>query len=488
MKTSGTSWFEIDKTGLANLMQRKGPAWWAYELVQNAVDEIGVTAVTFKIEPSNSRGRVLVTVTDNSPNGWDHLSDAWTMFAPSKKAGDPLRRGRFNIGEKLFLSICDEAEIYSMKAGVRFNVDGTRSPNRKRTEVGTVVRARVKLKRDEVKDVVDGLGRIIPPEGVTIFVDDAISKRRLKVEEPVSKAGSTSATLPTEYANDEGQMRRTTRRTTVTAWNSMDGVGRLFEMGIPVCEIDAPYWVDVGQVVPMSIERDSVTEGYLRKLYGALLDITSAELEPEETAAGWVDSGLPTARPEAVKDVVETRFGDDAVVTDPSSPESVKEAINSGSTVIPSTAFSREAWGSIRSAREEFPDLAPSAGQAFPVGLQTGPEGVAPLGEDEITPAMEEFKDYALGVIRHLLLLSGRVRFYEGGPGWAAAWGPDRTLMVNVDCFPIDADEPTAVGADDLLLHEIAHEYEPDHLTHAYHEACTSLGARLRSYGPRFRE
>jgi hypothetical protein len=44
------------------------------------------------------------------------LSHAFTLFAESVKKGDAEKRGRFNLGEKLVLALCDEATSRARRA------------------------------------------------------------------------------------------------------------------------------------------------------------------------------------------------------------------------------------------------------------------------------------------------------------------------------------------------------------------------------------
>ncbi|MEK7783019.1 MAG: hypothetical protein AAB279_03720, partial [Candidatus Binatota bacterium] len=69
----------------------------ARELVQNAWDE-STKKCEFKAEWKN--GVANISVTDDSPEGFRDLSDAFTLFAPTYKRADPTKRGRFNLGEK----------------------------------------------------------------------------------------------------------------------------------------------------------------------------------------------------------------------------------------------------------------------------------------------------------------------------------------------------------------------------------------------------
>src|SRR6185369_16888948 len=116
-------WFTVDKAGLGKILARRGKAFVLYELVQNAWDtaaknvEVSLTAVP-------NRPLVEIVVKDDDPDGFKDLSHAFTLFAESEKKGDPTRRGRFNLGEKLVLALCEEARIDSTKGSVIFNAEG----------------------------------------------------------------------------------------------------------------------------------------------------------------------------------------------------------------------------------------------------------------------------------------------------------------------------------------------------------------------------
>ena len=44
------NWFEVDKQGLAKILERKGKEFALFELVQNCWDEPGVTKVSVALE------------------------------------------------------------------------------------------------------------------------------------------------------------------------------------------------------------------------------------------------------------------------------------------------------------------------------------------------------------------------------------------------------------------------------------------------------
>ena len=120
------NWFEIDKAGLAKILQRKGIEFALFELIQNAWDENGVTQVIVKLVPHETPGYAILEVIDNAPKGFDNIEHAYTLFAESKKKADPEKRGRFNIGEKLVLALARDARITTTKGTVTFNENGRR--------------------------------------------------------------------------------------------------------------------------------------------------------------------------------------------------------------------------------------------------------------------------------------------------------------------------------------------------------------------------
>lgn len=123
-------WFDIDKGGLAKLMARRGKAFILYELIQNAWDQRS-SIVHVELTKAGERVAVL-PVDDDDPEGFADLRHAWTLFAESGKKADPERRGRFNLGEKLVLAVCEEASISSTSGTVMFDAKGRHRSRRRR--------------------------------------------------------------------------------------------------------------------------------------------------------------------------------------------------------------------------------------------------------------------------------------------------------------------------------------------------------------------
>jgi len=126
-------WFTVDKDGLAKVLGRRGKAFAMLELIQNAWDAPGATQVEVTLKPA-ARGRTLLIVEDNSPNGFSDLAHAYTLFKESEKKADPTKRGRFDVGEKLVLAICDCARICTTRGTLMFDQAGRRELPEKRDQ------------------------------------------------------------------------------------------------------------------------------------------------------------------------------------------------------------------------------------------------------------------------------------------------------------------------------------------------------------------
>lgn len=462
------NWFDIDRDGLAALLDRRGRHRTILEPVSNAFDEDGVTNVAVTLVSAGG-GRARFTITDDAPDGFTRLSDAWTMFAPSKKKGDADKRGRFNLGEKLFLAACVEATIHTTTGRVRFDADG-RVVTRHRRPTGSELHAFLRFTRDDLAAACDLLRQVIVPAGITYTVNHEVIPTRTPVR-------TFTAQLPTEYEDADGQWRHTTRRTEVRLYHpAVPGQAHIYELGIPVVPDEGlTFDVSVEQKVPLNTDRDNVTPAWLRKLRTAVLDATADLIDSETANAAWVRDALPAASPEAVNRVLDKRFGERRVVHDPSDPEANKIAVSKGYTVIHGSMLDRGTW---RTVREH--GLARPAGQVTPSPkVESSPDGTPPIERDAWTPGMEQIAGYAQAMARKLLGTDITVDIYRMpiGAAWAAAYRPGH-LSFNVTRLGLRwfaEPDPEKVVA--LLIHEFGHHYSMDHLSSAYYDALCRLGA-----------
>jgi hypothetical protein len=468
----------VDRQGLAKKLANRPKAFIIYELLQNAWDEEGVTKVVVNAEMGAGKAVCFITVEDDAPEGFQDLTSVYTMFKDSKKAPDPTKRGRFEMGEKLVLALAIRAEVRSTKGVITINGDGRRH-SRVRREKGTVFEGAFRMTREEYAELELAVQMLAVPEHIeTIF-----NGRKL---EPRIAKHTFETPLQTVRSDNHGQLHTTHRKTTVKLYEVRKGeIGHVFEMGIPVVETGDLWHYDVQQRVPVNWERNNVPPSFLRTLRVEVLNALPAEVTWRDGAsAAWVTDAMDDARcsPEAVQAVVTGRFGDKAVVYDPSDPEGSKIAVTKGYTVIPGGAFSKEAWDNIRSAKAVLP-----AGQVTPSPRAYDPNGRPENVVTAWTPDMKRRAEFAQVLFRHLVSRECVVVIAnEPKAAWSANFGPylDREmfrLCLNYGhlgetwfALPNRAEEVL-----DLLLHEFCHYEVKDHLSHAMHELATKLGARL---------
>jgi hypothetical protein len=459
-------WFEVDPDGLRQLLARKDPVFVLYEILQNAWDE---NTTRVEVEIMDGCGDVGFRVTDDNPSGFRNLDEAHTLFAPSSKKADPEKRGRFNLGEKLVLACCREAQITSTTGRVVFNKHGRRR-YRVTREAGTEFLATLKPGVATGAQLRRGLALLIPPVTTVVHGFAIIAPETI---------GTVRVSLPTVVANEQGEMKNGQRMADVTLHVADEGW--LFEMGIPVCPSGTPWHLNVNQKIPLGFERESTRESYLIAVRAAALDCATKEglLNSAQAGEAWVTRAMEDSRcnAPATAKVLDLRFGDKRAVYDPSDPEANKRAVANGFTVLPGGCFGAAAWKKIREARAVEP-----AGKLFPTPKPYSPDG-EPLNEVPISSwtleeaaAISALKAIAEALVEHAVA----VRLVDD-PGWRfrATYGPGNLVLNRPAIGREHLQTPLDVDILDLLLHETAHEKEGDHLSENYHKAITRYGAMM---------
>lgn len=466
-------WFAVDKEGLAKVAGRRGKSFIIYELLQNAWDCDGAREVSLTLDPIAGRPLARMRVVDDDPDGFKDLTHSYTLFAESEKKGKLQKRGRFNLGEKLVLALCEEAEIISTKGGVRFDHDGRHSLRRRR-EAGTEFTGIVRMKREELEQASSAVRLLIPPPNIrTVFNGETIAPRT-----PLAVAPQVF--LLTETVDEEGRLHRPYNNADVSIYAPNEGEKpHLYEMGIPVMELpDDAYHVSVGQKVPLSLERDAVTPYYLREVRTAVLGVTAHLLDSAEASKQWVTNAMtaPDVSDDAVRTVVAKRFGEMAVSSDPSDHEAENRAKGSGYQVVPGGAFPSEAWEQIRRVGALKP-----AGQVMPTPkpFTPGAPELRLLDREEWTTGMRRYEALAMAVAAEADIGRLTVNFTEdSGWGFEAVYQRDsRRLIVNAGRVGEDF-FTSRRRQSELLIHELAHQYG-DHLEEKYDDGLCRIGAAL---------
>lgn len=473
MTTATKDWFRVDKEGLAKLMERRGKQFVLYELLSNAWDtKCGNVTVTLRPVPGQPYADIFIW--DDHPDGWKNLEHAYTLFAESEKKGDPQKRGRFNLGEKLVLALCQEARIETTTGTVVFGKEGRRH-YKSGTQEGSSFEARIRMTREEYEQVEKAVRQVIPPSGVETRFNGQLVGRC-----PIFR--HVACTLPTEMSDGEGILRRTTRQTTVDLHRIQPGeTAWLYEMGLPVVELagNDKFHCNIQQKVPLNSDRDNVTPAYLRELRTAVLNGTYDDLEAGEAADAWVrDATNEDASLEAVSKIMDLRFTDKRVIADMNDPEGTKLAMSKDYEVIQPGALSGNEWAVVKRY-----GLALPAGKVTPSPKPFSPDG-APLiliPRSEWTNGMVRFARYVMDLAPHLVRRDVEVRFTaERTWQFRAAYGGGVLTVSVAKLGRTWFDEGPNSDTDELLIHEFAHEEGGgDHLSCQYHEALCVIGSRF---------
>lgn len=467
-----TNWFEVDKAGLAKLRENCPKSALVFELVQNAWDT-GATKCEIMLQRCDNKSFVL-SVEDDNPTGFSNLTHAYTLFAESEKKTDHTKRGRFNLGEKLVLALCDKATISSTTGTVTFDSTGRRVTKVAR-EVGSKFVGVLSLTKEEFQEIEFSLLRLLPPTTcITTYNGHQIPPR-----EPL--AITKKSYLPTVVAKSNGSLQVTNHVTTVHIHEpQIDEEPMIYELGIPVMESGDKYHYDVQQKVPLTLDRESVTPAFLRKVRALVAETMLDQITQEDANQTWVReaASAPDASKELVTKVIEQRFGDKVVTYDSSDKEANLRAVEAGYTLVTGSQLSKEEWANVREHQVFKP-----AGQVFKNHkIELSSEG-REFQQANITPEMRYIKALAVGIADSVLGVSIAVEFInEFGLGVAACYG-QRTLRFNVaklgkKFFENGASEEVL----DLIIHELAHEWASNHLSTEYYNACTKIGARTVRY------
>lgn len=466
-------WFEVDKKGLAKLLERRGPEWIVQELLQNAWDQ-SVKRVEMTLA---KEGRLVrVCVTDDDPQGFADLTHAFTLFAESGKKGNAEKRGRFNLGEKLVLSRCEWARITSTTGTVTFDDKGRHRSGSKR-DVGSMFNALVRLSHAEFEACLVGVHRLIPPAGIETLVNGSPLLHR----EPLT---TFVATLPTEIANDDGILRQSERKVTVSVYEPLAGESpSLYELGIPIVETGDRWHVDIGQRVPLNMDRDNVTPSYLARVRALVLEHLGERIDCEDANSTWVRHAiekhgeqLPV---ETVSRVLDLRFGERRVSYDMHDKEANSRAVAAGYTVVHGSQMSAAEWAAARRA-----DAIKPAGQVTPSPrLDSDPNGrpceYLPL--ERWTGAIREVVALTERLAPRLIGKRIEVRVANDITVPFGAWFGGDTFTFNVGRLGYSWFEGDEAAIFDLIIHELGHAFESDHLSASYYKALTDIGGRMVS-------
>jgi len=226
--------------------------------------------------------------------------------------------------------------------------------------------------------------------------------------------------------------------------------------------------INVNQRVPLSIDRDNVPASYLKAIFAEVLNITYTDIIEENSSENWVLEATSDKRvnSEAVRHVIEKRFGDKIVIANPFDRDSIDKAISNGYRVIRGSELSKEQWENIHKA-EAVKTSTDLFGSRFTSSKSYEPD-----------ENMVRVADLAKKIANRFLGLTIGVSFASWEGGVSAQFGDDH-LTFNVKSlgkkfFNPAVNEKTI----DLIVHEISHS-AGGHTEMSYHKAITRLAGEL---------
>src|ERR1043165_3487384 len=354
-------WFSVNKEGLGRQAEEQGKGRLVGELIQNALDEPGVTQIAVSLALVPGPEVADLTVEDDAPAGFHDLTHAYTLFAPSAKRANPEQRGQFYLGEKLVLAVCEQASISTTKGTVIFDPEQGQIEKPDKRERGSVFQGRIRMTEQEYSQVCDYLRSLLLPDGIAV----TFNGDRLLPRSPVHVF---TASLETQIADDKGVMRPTTRKAKVSLYESLPGESpALYEMGLPIVETGDRWHYSIAQKVPLNRDRNNVRPAYLKAVRTLVLNEMHDRLGPEDANADWVRqaSSSPDCSPDAIRKVLALRFGEKFAAFDPNDKEAGKRFVSEGGTLVYGPMLSPEEWqnakkaGAIQSAGKICPTAKP---------------------------------------------------------------------------------------------------------------------------------
>ena len=463
--------FQVNTEGMRQLNAHRQPQELVKELLQNVFDEDTATSCAVTVTPRNDQ-ETQVEVLDDA-QGFQDINDAFTLMRPTPKRLDPAKRGRFNLGDKEFLSVALEARIETVGHTVTFPREGGRTVAANRRSRGTRVTAIMPWNPEQAQSLLENLAIIRPPEKVRYTVNRTEIKRAppLVVHR---------ASLPTVLQSEPGQPLRPTRRNTdIEIIRTDRASGIIYELGIPIQEIQLlEYDVDIQQKVPMPPNRDTVGEAYLKEVYAQVLNAINNHMQPEEFRNTWIRSAVEhsSVQPEAVQTALKHRYGD-KVVTWSSITESNMQAVDHGYQVIHPRTMSQQELNQLR----RHAGLQ-SASQVFKSEVTFDPAQANFLlhpneQQQQFAAWVQKLAAYA-GMTIQVKFVENQGQNYEAKCSMNSA---NPIMTINVAKIPADYLQHRSADQLDLVIHELAHARLNGAISHGpqWGESCAWVGALI---------
>lgn len=443
-----------------------------YELIQNVFDEDSANYAAVSVYHYVNVGARIVVKDDGL--GFANPQNMWEIYGENPKRRIPVKRGLFNLGEKQAVSAAVEAKIVTVGYTVEFPASGGRVVRRNRRKRGTEVTLVMPWALSEAEQLRHKLRLIRPPAGCSYRINgrEIIHPAPVKVHE---------ATLETVIQDAPGEPMRRTRRKTLMEISkpaSPDGRALIYDQGMPVQHIEAPYDINVMQKIPQNPNRDTVKDSYLQDIYSELLNAMHTDMERDEFSETWVRTAVEDNRisEDAARATVKNRLGEKTVMWS-SNRNANLEAIDEGYHIVHPRTMSVEErtnlleLGGLESASARFGSSLGGAEDAYfrVVDVSDDPDKLA------FREWVMELGSY-IGVTVNVQFIRNARSFSLADCTRNSARPTMRFNLARLDDEFFTARDREQLG---LVIHELGHAASLGDMAHGYGwgSACADVGA-----------
>jgi hypothetical protein len=441
------TWFEISNEGWKRMNAGRSLGHLVREAISNVFDAPGATSCRVTVEPGH------VVVEDDSPQGIRDKGLITTVFMTDKE-DSVVKRGRKGRGLKELISASERAVVETVGHAIQFNQDGTREEVSGGTQRGTRVEAWNKEWGDPAAhEAIEYLERFMPPEDIS-FILNGHRRTGTKILHRIK------ATLQTQHIVG-GVQRDEYRQTEIFIRNRRDGekTSSVYEMGIPICNLDMPWHADIQQRVPLNDNRDQVSDEYQRRMGAAVLDGIISEMSKRSLSDEWVLSAIRFANDNTQRQYAKMLTdGAKGMVIKSDSKNANDKAKQEGYELLD---ISNMPWAA-QNVLSRF--IVTSEALVKDIEKRTQPVSQDELREQyqEMVALFEHAAEQFTGE-KHTVSFMQKPRSYTGKYKLATYTADTRTIRFNTLYNDFHFDKPLQPKLVGVFLHELGHFDEEEH-------------------------
>lgn len=468
--------FEVDGSGFKGHVGKMKPHQVIQEIISNSFDENSVKTVICEIKYIQEKRQVQVKVNDDG-DGFRDIEEIFTLYKHSYKRDKPEKRGRFNLGDKQFFAVAETGHVITGDKKVEFTEYKRIIDDHEKIK-GVEVVGNFKWSATVLNPTIRELYKIIVPQDKKLVINDKtiLPKKLIKTIEAV---------LRTEMENAEGIMEEFDRKTKVELYEKQDNEQPLiFELGIPVQKLEdnVDWHVNVMQKIPLRTERDVVSEAYLKKLYGAIINNATELITEDNAGSSFVQMAMIHADADTAKHVFKKALGTDKVfiesTVDGYANDCVKEI---GGMTLKNGFLDRDTRshlmeiGALESATEKF-----------------GSKGIETLTPFVMTEGMENTIKLTKQVAREVLGKEIECIVVSTNGPQNADYNKDGLLRWNVKMLGKSFFDKISTNMVRIIIHELSHDAQHEdcitssHYSTAFVTALQMVGSSIGMKGIRY--